>query len=84
MVPAFVEPDLLIQRKQFAIDTRAQKSFFRELFQLFLELAFAATNDWRQHHHTFAFGQREHVLDDLIDALASDCRAADVTVRNSD
>ena len=81
VISSFVEPNLFVERQQFAIDTRADETFFRELLELFLELAFAAANDRREHHHAFAFGQSEHVLHDLIDALSRDRRAADVTVR---
>ena len=83
MISSFIEPDLFIERKQFAVDARAQKAFLGEFLEFFFEFPFTTTNDRRQHHDALAFRQAEHVLHDLINALARDRRAADMAMWNA-
>ena len=78
VVAPLVELDLFVERDQLAVNARAQEAVLAELLQLLLELALAAAHDGREHHHALAFGQREDAVDDLLDRLARDGRAADV------
>src|SRR6185369_7650347 len=84
VISSFVETNLFVERQQLAVDTRAQKTFLREFLQFFLKLTFATTNNRRERHHAFAFRQREHVLNNLIDTLPRDRSTANMTMRNAD
>src|ERR1044071_5934100 len=72
VVAAFVEFDFFIKLANLAVDASAIESRAGELFEFLLELAFSAANDRRKYHHSFAFGKRRHLLDDLVDRLARD------------
>ena len=84
MVAALVQANLLIKRTQLAVNPRPNETIARELGNLFLEFAFPAAHDRRENHHPFAFRQRQHALQDLIDALACDGLAALWAMRLSD
>src|SRR5258705_806320 len=83
MIPSPIEPDLFVQRQEFSVDSCAQESILGQLFEFFLEFAFSTPDDWGQDHHSFAFRQPKDVLDNLIYALASDCRATNMAMRYS-
>ncbi len=76
MIAAFVETNLFIKRTQLAVDAGPNEPVTRQLCDLFFELAFAATNNRRQDHDPLAFGQHQHILQNLIDTLSGNRRAA--------
>ena len=55
MVAAFIEPNIFVERSQFAVDSRANETIAGQLRDLFLEFAFAAAHDGRQNHDALAF-----------------------------
>src|SRR5262249_2599119 len=79
-----VEAYVFVERTQLAIDARANEAVARKFCQFLFELAFAPTDNWRQHHHALPFRQFEYVVKDLIDALAGNRRAASRAVRQAD
>ncbi len=81
MITPFIQANLFIQRAEFAIDARPDESILGQLCQLFLEFTFTAANDGRQDHDALAFGQREYTLQNLIDTLPRDRRAAAIAMR---
>src|SRR5437588_6394434 len=84
MIPTLVEPYIFVKRTQLSIDARANEAIAGELCQFLLEFALAPANDRRKDHHALALGQREHALQNLIDALAGNRLAAPRAVRFTD
>src|ERR1700746_1785439 len=72
----FVELDFVVQIYQFAIYARAREAVLHQLLHFFLELAFAAANDWGENHHSILRRERHHALDDLLSRLPTDSPAA--------
>ena len=79
-----VELDLVLEQAQLAVDLRAREALGAQLLEQVLVLALAAPHDRRQHHEAGALVERHHVVDDLLDRLARDRRAAVVAVRMAD
>ncbi len=84
MVTPFVETYFFIERAEFAVDAGANESIAREFGQLLFEFSLAAPNHRRQHHDPLAFGQCEHIMQNLFDALPGNGRAALVTMGQAD
>src|SRR5687768_12055848 len=80
MVAPLIELDLFVQREKLSVNPSAQKAVLRELLEIFLKLAFAASHDRGEDHHALTLREREDVLDDLLDALASDLCSTDLTM----
>ena len=69
MVLALVERNLVFEIDQLAINAGAGKSMLGKLFNLLLKLAFAAANNWREHHDAVFGLERHHALDNLRRSL---------------
>ena len=82
---ALVELDLLVEHPQLAVDQRARVAVAAQLLEDLAVLALAAADDRREHHEPPALRDLvEHPVDDLLDRLPLDRRAADVAVRLAD
>ena len=79
-----VEGDLLLEQPLLAVDLDAREAVAAELVEHVAELALAAADDRRVDREPRALRQREHLLDDLVEALAGDRPAADRAVRPPD
>ena len=77
---ALVQHDRLLQHAHAAVDPHARKALGAQLVQQLAVLALAPPHDRRQNHEARAPVERHHVVDDLLDGLARDRLAADVTV----
>src|SRR6266550_8219569 len=80
MIAALIETYFFIERAELTVDARADESVASQFGQLLFEFSFAAANNRGQDHHSLAFRQREHVMQNLLDALAGDGGAALVTM----
>ena len=84
VVAPLVEFDLFIQLANLAVDANTVKSRSGKFLDFLFEFALPPANDWSEYHHALAFGQRRHLLDDLIDRLARDRPATFWTMRQTD
>ncbi len=79
-----VEDDLLLEEALLAVDLHPREAVPPELLEDVAELALAVADDGRVHGEPRAFGQRENLLDDLVEALPGDRPAADGAMRAPD
>ncbi len=79
-----VEDDLLLEQPLLAVDLHAREAVAPELLEHVAELALPVAHDRRVDGELRALGQREHLLDDLVERLAGDRPPADRAVRPTD
>ena len=65
-----VEDDLLLEQSLLAVDLDAREAVATELLEHVTELALAVAHDRRVDGEARALGEREDLLDDLVEALA--------------
>ncbi len=79
-----VELDRIFQQAQLAVDLRPRVAVGAQLVEELAVLALAPAHDRREHHEARALLELHDLIDDLLDRLALDRRAADVAVRLAD
>ena len=79
-----VENDLLLEQALLAVDLDPREPVPAELLEHVTELALAAADDRRVDRELRPLRQRQHLLDDLVEALARDRPPADRAVRPPD
>ena len=79
-----VEDDLLLEQPLLAVDLDAREAVATQLLEDVPELALAAAHDRRVDGELRPLGQRQHLLDDLVERLARDRASADRAVRPAD
>ena len=79
-----VELDRVLEQAQFAVDLGPRVAVGPQLVEELAVLALAAAHDRREHHEARAVLELHHLVDDLLDRLAFDRRAADVAMRLAD
>ena len=79
-----VEDDLVLEQPLLAVDLDAREAVATELLEHVAELALAVAHDRRVDGEARALGEREDLLDDLVEALPRDRAPADRAVRPSD
>ena len=79
-----VEDDLVLEQPLLAVDLDAREAVATELLEHVAELALAVAHDRRVDGEPRSLGQREDLLDDLVEALPRDRAAADRAVRPAD
>ena len=79
-----VEDDLLLEQPLLAVDLHAREAVAAELLEHVAELALPVAHDRRVDGELRPLGQREHLLDDLVERLAGDRPPADRAVRPPD
>ena len=79
-----VEDDLVLEQPLLAVDLDAREPVAPKLLEHVAELALAVAHDRRVDGESRAVRQREHLLDDLVEALAGDRTPADRAVRPAD
>ena len=79
-----VEHDLLFEQALLSVDLDAGEPVAAELLEHVAELALAVAHDRRVDGEPRPLGQHEHLLDDLIEALAGDRPPADRAMRPPD
>ena len=79
-----VENDLLLEQALLAVDLDPREPVAAELLEHVAELALAAADDRRIDRELRPLRQRQHLLDDLVEALARDRPPADRAVRPPD
>ena len=84
MLELLVEDDLLLEQSLLAVDLDAGEAVAAQLLEHVAELALPAAHDRRVDRELRSLGQREHLLDDLVERLARDRAAADRAVRAAD
>ena len=67
-----VEHDLILEQQRLAIDLDASEALATQPLEHVLELALAATHDRRVDGELRPLGQAQHLIDDLLGALAGD------------
>src|SRR5581483_8531796 len=75
-----VELDRLLEQALLAVDLHAREALLAELLEDVPVLAFPVADDRRVDGETRPFRQPQHLVDDLLDALAGDRAAADRAV----
>ena len=79
-----VEDDLVLEQPLLAVDLDAREAVAAELLEHVAELALAVAHDRRVDGEARPLGQREDLLDDLVEALTGDRAPADRAVRPAD
>ena len=79
-----VERDVLFEQPLLAVDLDAREAVPAQLVERIAELALAIANDGCVDGELRALGERQHLLDDLVEALTGDRPAADRAVRPPD
>ena len=79
-----VEDDLLLEQSLLPVDLDAGEAVAPQLLEHVAELALPAAHDRRVDRELRPLGQREHLLDDLVERLARDRAPADRAVRAAD
>ena len=79
-----VEDDLLLEQALLVVDLHACEPVAAKLLEHVAELALAVADDRGVDGELRPLGEREHLLDDLVEALPRDRPAADGAVRPAD
>jgi hypothetical protein len=79
-----VELDRVLEQAQLAVDLHARVAVGAQLLEDLAVLALAPAHDRRHDHEARALVELHDLVDDLLDGLPGDRRAADVAVRPAD
>ena len=79
-----VEDDLLLEQPRLTVDLHAREALGADLVEHVAELALAVAHDRRVDRELRPLGQTEHLVDDVLEALAGDRLAADRAMRMAD
>ena len=79
-----VKRDVVLERRELAVDARLGEAAPAQVRQLLLELPLTAADDRRQHVNTGVLRIEHHHVDDALERLAGDFLAAVRAVRDAD
>src|SRR5437660_8690370 len=84
VVLSFIEPEIILQIHQFAVDSGSGETVLNQFVHLLLEFTLATAHDWSKHHDAIFRSESHHALDDLLRGLTCDGSAAFGAMRSAD